>query len=211
MASYTVTNIKGKKTTEVQFEYLPELTDELDKLHTSKKELSETDIYKITLWKVDRYPFIKGITMQSINSLASFEKSDKEAEDETIKVLKELLDTPGIGLPMASTYLRFINPKVYQIIDVRAYRAAFDYKPQQSYAYVKNDTQTNVYIKYLKRLRVIADKGYHGVKVPFTDLDRFLYDFDKFVGNKINDNPQLSKKEIEKKLKEFIEKQKEQN
>ena len=214
MASYTVTGKNGQKTN-VDFKYLPKLTDELDKLHTSKKELSETDIYKITLWKVDRYPFIDDEKIKGINSLATITTFDKDAKTKTIDVLNTLLSTDGIGLPMASTYLRFINPKVYQIIDVRAYRAAFNYKPKRSYAYVNRAIQIDIYIKYIERLHAIADKGYHGVTVSFKDLDRFLYDFDKFVGNKINDNPQLSKKDIEKKLKEFIaeqiEKQKEQN
>lgn len=38
------------------------------------------------------------------------------------EILRKLLMTPGIRLPMASTILRFKNPNVYQIIDQRAYR-----------------------------------------------------------------------------------------
>lgn len=214
MANYTITSIKTGKQTEVQFEYLSKLTDELDELHTSKKKLSESDIYKMTLWKVDRYPFIDDEKIKGINSLATIKTFDEDAKTKTIDVLKALLNTNGIGLPMASTYLRFVNPKVYQIIDVRAFRAAYDYVLQdKGYVYVQHDTQIEVYLNYLDQLHKIANdkNGYHGYSVAFENLDRFLYDFDKFVGYKLSDNPQMTTKEIEKKLKDFIAKQKERN
>ena len=107
-----------------------------------------------------------------------------------------LLNTNGVGLPMASTYLRFLNPKVYQIIDVRAYRAAFYYEPEHSYVYVKKEHQITVYIEYLKQLQKIAKDGYLGAKVDFKDLDRFLYDVDKKSGYSLNETPIFDKDKL---------------
>lgn len=44
-----------------------------------------------------------------------------------------------------------------------------------------------IYIKYLQKLRDIAQTGYHGLKVKFDDLDRFLYDIDKDSGFEVKD------------------------
>lgn len=153
----------------------PALTAELDKYQG--KELKLEDINKITLWKIGRFPFITPGTLANLNSLKDEKTLDVE---KTTAVLTELLNTTGVGLPMASTYLRFINPDVYQIIDVRAFRAAFDYT-KYSNAYTNNTISRviNVYVEYLQKLREIAESGYHGFTTEFRNLDRFLYNFDK--------------------------------
>lgn len=194
----------------VEFNYLPDTTKKLDALQNH--DLSMENIFQITAWKIDRYPEMNDETLKELNELKSLATINN---GKTKNVLMKLLSTHGIGLPVASAYLRFINPKVYQIIDVRAFRAAYDYRLQEKgYVNVKHETQIEVYLKYLKKLRSIdenSETGYHGYRVAFENLDRFLYDFDKFIGYKLSDNPQLETTEIEKKLKEFIAKQKDQN
>lgn len=205
---YTISG--NGKTTIISFGYLSDITSQLDCLQHD--ELTMLDIFRITAWKIDRYPQIDENTLKKLNELRSLKKFNGE---KTKEVLDALLGTNGVGLPMASTYLRFVNPKVYQIIDVRAYRAAYDYRLQEKgYVNVKHETQIEVYLEYLEKLRSIdenSETGYHGYRVAFENLDRFLYDFDKFIGYKLSDNPQLETTEIEKKLKEFIAKQKDQN
>ena len=193
----------------VKFKYLPETTKQLDALHN--QNLTMENIFQITAWKIDRYPEISDNVLNQLNELKTLAEIDKNL---TERVLTELLSKHGIGLPVASAFLRFINPKVYQIIDVRAYRAAFDYNPERSYVNVKHETQIEVYLRYLERLRSIdetSENGYHGYRVAFENLDRFLYDFDKFNGYKLSDNPQPTEKEIEKKLECFFAEHRECN
>ena len=181
--TYEVTH--DKKPYNVPFNYLPDITMQLDNLRG--KDLTTEDIFQITAWKIDRYPKIQEDTLQSLNKLKSFKSLDKEC---TKDVLNILLSSHGIGLPVASAFLRFINPKVYQIIDVRAYRAAFDYIPQEkSYVFTKCETQIEVYLDYLEKLRSIDETGYHGYRVAFENLDRFLYDVDKASGYTLKESP----------------------
>ena len=154
---------------------------------------------------------------KKLNLLASINNLDEKTKAETKVVLRELLhentlDNTGVRISMASTYLRFLNPKVFQIMDRHAYRAAFNYVASpHDYSSLTHEKQIDIYFKYLTELHNIEETGYHGYRVAFENLDRFLYDFDKFIGYKLSDNPQLKTTEIEKKLKEFIEKQKDLN
>ena len=203
MASYTVTGKNGTK--EVPFEYLSELTDELDKLHTSKKELSETDIYKITLWKINRYPKIRNTTiLKDLNSLRKLNRFEEEA---TKSILSAMLPQNGIGLAMASTYLRFSNPKIYPIIDTRALRAAFDYEDVNVYENILSthcggnklyEKQIDLYIDYVNKLIEISKTDYHGLKIDFENLDRFLYDIDEGSGFLLSDKEPFDKEKLAK-------------
>ena len=120
MANYTIK--KEGKIFKKDFEY-SEVTDDLDNLQNEDFNIST--IRQITLWKLDRYVSLDKKVIKKINNLKSLTEFD---EKKTRNVLKDLLDCEGVGLPMASTYLRFRNPHVFQIIDARAYRAAFDYE-----------------------------------------------------------------------------------
>lgn len=212
MANYTITSIKNGKPTEVKFEYLPELTDELDELSTVHKELSEFDIYKITLWKINRYPKIKNTTiLKDLNSLRELNRFDEET---TKSILSAMLPINGIGLAMASTYLRFANPKIYPIVDTRALRAAFDYKDVNVYenilsthcgGYKLFEKQIDLYIDYVNKLIDISKTDYHGLKIDFENLDRFLYDIDEKSGFLLSDKEPFDKEKIDKWEKTIIE------
>lgn len=200
MAEYQIQTPEGKPITK-KFNYYPLVTDELDKLNTKGRNLTIEDLHQITLWKVNRFPFSDmnepTEILKELNSL----KGKEFNKEETCKVLEILLGKSGVGLPMASTYLRFINPDVYQIIDRRAYRAAFDYKKKYPYAERKVEELIEIYHQYLERLRDIAKNGYHGYRVAFRDLDRFLYDVDSNSAFKL-DEP-LEKTEVTE-LKDII-------
>jgi hypothetical protein len=147
----------------------PDLTRKLDDV--AHKEFDQSLINEIVLWKVNRYALLSPVTLTALNQLVSLkEGKHKEAESTLIALLRER----GVDLPTASTFLRFRNPKVFQIIDRRAYRALYgeDY-PLHGESSI--DKKVGTYFKYLDRLVVFAkDK-----RVDFEILDRVLYVFDK--------------------------------
>ena len=78
---------------------------------------------------------------------------------------------------MASTILRFRNPKVYQIIDQRVFRVLYkkQFKVSTSLSKAKVDEQVNLYIQYLSDLREACIQ----LNINFEDADRVLYNADK--------------------------------
>ncbi|MGY0646171.1 MAG: hypothetical protein ACW7DN_16505, partial [Paraglaciecola chathamensis] len=85
------------------------------------------------------------------------------------EVLEKLVLSQGIGFPMASSILKFINPDVFPIIDVRAYRALTGTKPYYgTYSYDK-------YIQYAEMLTNIAKE----IGRPLREIDEQLYCFDQ--------------------------------
>ena len=152
---------------------------------------------------MNRFPIINDDIIDKLNTLRSLNTID---EKKTRNVLKSLLNIKGVRLSMASTHLRFLNPNNYQIIDVRAYRAAFCYDEKQpDYTKACNDECIDIYLNYLKRLQEIAYIGYYGVAVEFKDLDRFLYEIDKEAKFKINDKVHRSKEDCEATLIRIID------
>jgi thermostable 8-oxoguanine DNA glycosylase len=89
-------------------------------------------------------------------------------------VVESLLTVHGIDLPMASTFLRFRNPKVFQIIDRHAYRALYG-KDYPLYVHSPTGRKLEIYFGYLDRLRSLCVKK--GLR--FEIADRVLCVFDK--------------------------------
>ena len=94
------------------FKYQLELTEDLDNLN-GDYSFTFNDLYKITLWKVSRFPIIKPKALDALNNLANYAALNA-AKDAARVALTELLECKGVRLAMASTYLRFRNPKVFQ-------------------------------------------------------------------------------------------------
>ena len=150
------------------YNYQDELTKELD---LYREDFDQNHINKIVLWKINRYAKLNEETIQLINSISPVEQSiDKE---KTKKVLSALLKISGIGIPMASTILRFRNPHVYQIIDQRAYRILMGEELKLSVT--KMDENIKIYLDYLEKLRAFC----FSVGKNFEEADRFLYEKDK--------------------------------
>jgi thermostable 8-oxoguanine DNA glycosylase len=143
------------------------LTIELDKL---SGDFDQTTINKIVLWKVSRYAEIDDDTFELLNSI---DKSDVSIDSDKIRqILERLLKRKGIGLPMASTILRFKNPNVFQIIDQHAYRII---NKEQLTIPTNIEKQIDLYLDYLRLLKkVCAKEG-----IPFSQSDRILYWADK--------------------------------
>jgi hypothetical protein len=104
-------------------------------------------------------------------------KKNLRIEDAEIEeIINELIGCPGVGMPMASTFLKFLRPDVFPIIDVRAYRALFGkkIKSSNSYSYI-------VYREYVGRIYEIRDR----TKLTLSVIDEHLYCFDKEYNGKI--------------------------
>ena len=129
-----------------------------------------------------RYTKLNNKTLTLLNSIKP--KGTVLDVELTREILLNMLDadTKGIRLPMASTILRFKNPKIYQIIDQRAYRYLYGKDFTISAASKKNiDSQIILYIEYLKELKKqSSQRGW-----DFSKLDRRLYQLDKKHNSKI--------------------------
>jgi len=157
-----------------KFEYNPEETAALHKKLNGASAITADDLRQVSLWKSDRTLNVSDQTLEKLAELSV--KMHVTIDDPIVKeVLEMLVDSQGIGLPMASSILKFINPKVFPIIDVRAYRALTGTKAHQRTYTIDN------YIAYTKQLTAIAAKWNR----PLRDIDEQLYCFDKKHNKKI--------------------------
>lgn len=152
-----------------EYRQQPLLTPRLDAL--TSKAFDQALVNEIVLWKVNRYAQLVPEALAGLNRLANTTHGmHRDAE----VVLRLLLDQPGVDLAMASTLMRFRNPRTFQIIDRRAYRALTGARyPLTS----KSGTREKVdlYFRYLDNPIALGKSK----RVPFKDLDRILYIFDK--------------------------------
>lgn len=152
-----------------EYTYQEKLTGKLDA--SWNRPIDQSLVNEILLWKVDRYSLLGENSLELLNSIDP--RSKVLSKSLTEEVLTQLLSTEGIGLPVASTILRFRNPNVYQIIDQRAYR--FIYGKELNLPTYKSEKaksgQIELYIAYLEKLKEVAE--YLGCE--FSILDRALY------------------------------------
>lgn len=155
------------KSEDFPFKYQENLTPKLDAI---TREFDQNIINEIVLWKVNRYAGLSKDSLTLINSIST--SSEVINEELTKDVLSSLIAEPGIQLPMASTILRFRNPKIYQIIDQRVYRILFGekYKQEKDVA-----NQIEKYLGYLKKIRKESTR----LGISFEKADRILYLLDK--------------------------------
>ena len=158
-----------------QFDFQGELTDILDGY--TQTDFDQQMINEIVLWKVNRY-----VTTKSENhwlALLNTFKDDKELDPDKLRHFLEMVlpnKTRGIRLAMASTFLRFRNPEIYQIIDERTFRVVMKGEGERPKlaSYSKIEDQIELYIKYLKKLKEFCEDK----NISFRDSDRILYQFD---------------------------------
>ena len=156
------------------FTYNDEETKALHEKLNGASSITIDDLRRISLWKLGRVMSVPDETLQKLVELSN--NKNVRIDDNSVKVVLEcLVESQGIGFPMASAILKFINPGVFPIIDVRAYRALTGKKPDSStYSY-------NKYIEYSKELAKIADS----TERPLREIDEQLYCFDKKQNGKI--------------------------
>lgn len=152
------------------YNYQTSLTSKLDELNA---DFNQETINEIVLWKLNRYAAIDNETLSLINQI---KKGDTEINPElTGSIFLRLLgrEQKGIRLAIASTILRFKNPKVYQIIDQRAYR--FLYGKELKYSDNDINEQICLYLDYLQKLKDVCREH----NIDFETADRVLYTMDK--------------------------------
>ncbi len=134
-------------------------------------------INQIALWKFDRVIDIAGETIEFLNSIARHIQSPEDVLRDTgvAELINELLNSKGVGLPLASTILKFYQPRAFPIIDQRAYRQIFGEK-------LPIKAGVKIYIKYVKKCVEIGKR----FKIPFEKVDEVLYQKDKNEGNVLN-------------------------
>lgn len=150
------------------FSYNSDETKELHKIFNNKSDMSINDLRRIYLWKLDRVVNISDETILKLNLIST--KTDLTIEDDLVKdLIKALVESNGVGYPMASAFLKFIRPDIFPIIDIRAYRALTGKKIcYSSYKF-------ELYVDYVKKLMDIAKK----YNRPLSEIDEQLYCFDK--------------------------------
>lgn len=187
---------------EIDYKYRVQETLELERIQS---DFNQDHLKRMYKWKVNGR-FIKDIflpkyILDELNSLKRFTSKDRGSKElkESLKRLFDLIKSDpsikGIKLPMLSTILRFRNPEVFQIIDIRALRAAFYYNPKPFLKGNRNwfprlqVLDYDIYEMYLEQLYKIDEEGYFGIKLnKFSDWDRFLYILDKKY-YKLNEKP----------------------
>jgi thermostable 8-oxoguanine DNA glycosylase len=158
-----------------RYEYQPFLTGHLDNLDGI--QIDQSLLNEIVLWKVNRYVALSQELFDHLNSLTTLTNGQHRQGK---NVLELLLKVRGADLPMASTFLRFRNPEVFQIIDRHAYRAVYDQK-YSLYQASPTKRKISVYFDYIDRLiELCAERN-----VEFQTIDRLLYEFDKRTNGKL--------------------------
>ena len=158
-----------------QYDYQPTLTGKLDNMDSL--DLTQQSINEIVLWKVDRYVEASSELLSELNTLRTLPAGEHR---QCVKILPSLLNTRGVDLPMASTLLRFRNPRVFQIIDRHAYRAIYGVN-YPLYAASPANRKIDVYFDYLDKLiELCSHRG-----LSFQSIDRLLYIFDKNENGKL--------------------------
>jgi len=157
------------------YNYQPNLTKKIDNLNDVS--FTQSLINEIVLWKVDRYVSLNNEIMRSLDNLKSLTPGKHR---QVQPVLETLLNVHGVDLPMASTFFRFRNPKVFQIIDKHAYRAVYD-KKYPLYTSSSTSQKVSTYFGYLDKLIELCQVR----NLEFQSADRLLYIFDKQINGKM--------------------------
>lgn len=131
------------------YKYQPMLTKKSDNL--ADETLTPELLNEIVLWKVKRYVELEPGQLRKIDALRELKPGEHRQAQ---RVLEELLGAHGVDLAMASTFLRFRNSAVFQIIDRHAYRAVYGTKfPLFTASPTKKKIE--VYFRYLDDLRLL--------------------------------------------------------
>ncbi|OPY38190.1 MAG: N-glycosylase/DNA lyase [Methanoregula sp. PtaU1.Bin051] len=158
-----------------KYNHQPNLTKKLDNLPDIS--FTQSLIDEIVLWKIDRYVSLDNEILLSLDNLKSFTQGRHQQAQ---PVLETLLKVHGVDLPMASTFLRFRNPRVFQIIDKHAYRAVYD-KKYPLHSKSPPSEKISTYFDYLDKLIKLCRER----NLEFQNIDRLLYMFDKRTNGKL--------------------------
>ncbi len=179
-------------------------TEKFENDFKKKSALTETDVLKIMLWKLSRFPNyadepIDDNIVSIFNQLKTIKSITKENEDFCKDKIKTLLEVKGFQLPMVSTILFFINPEVFQIIDKRTNRIVMG-GDERAYSFDFNNNSVDYYFEYLEKLREISRHDFNKAGKIFYQLDK---EYSKERGYKLKDKPNPG--EIKKIIQQYLE------
>ena len=150
-----------------KFDYNRSETAALWKSMRANDSIKLSDLHRIALWKLGRVLQVPEALLQRLRQIATA-KSLRIDSQESKEVLEALVRCKGVGFPMASSFLKFLRPDVFPIIDVRAYRALFGQRlSSKSYS-------LDLYLGYAKEIRTIAART--GLKLHEVDEQLYLFD-----------------------------------
>jgi hypothetical protein len=157
-----------------QFVYNNEETNELNRLLNNNTSVTIDHLRRVSLWKLDRVLDVQEELIERLRDMVS--RKNLSIDDTDFEILiNDLICCSGIGMPMASSILKFLRPDIFPIIDVRAYRALYGKKISYS------TYNVSIYKQYVKRVYEIRDI----LNIPLSDVDQQLYCFDKVNNGKI--------------------------
>ena len=162
-----------------RYDYQPNLTPKLDQLGDTP--FGQHLINEIVLWKVDRYVSLGDDLVVDVDGVRNLKTGEHRRAE---SILRLLLRTRGVDLPMASTILRFRNPHAFQIIDRHAYRAVYG-RRYGLYQTTPIERKLQVYFDYLDELQKLCKSR----RVAFETIDRLLYIFDKEKNGPLSTSP----------------------
>lgn len=161
-----------------------ELLDENSSLEAVKPLINE-----IVLWKLNRMVEVDDesikclLKIRGITDIEIFLNS-KDLRDELKYIMKKLMDSGGIRIAMASTILHFFNPKIYPIIDKRAYFALNNKLMPQKINNI--NTGPDEYLLYIEKCyKWFQLKSKKEKDLKFEDIDKVLYQHDKDSGRRL--------------------------
>jgi hypothetical protein len=158
----------------------------IDKCNGDNANELKDIVNEIVLWKVNRMVSINDKTLQGLYELRKIKTvSEAICSNDARAILRSLICSKGVRLAMASTFMNFFNPDIFPIFDQRAYRVIYE-KDYIEKAYSKNniDEHVNIYFDYLQKC-FLYHKEVLEERIPFSKIDKFLYQLDKEMKNKI--------------------------
>jgi hypothetical protein len=161
-----------------EFKYNLKEKEKLNEIANRNGNVDIEILRRIALWKLDRVLEVSCATLERLQSLATDDHLRANSEA-TQSLIMELLDCAGVGLPMASTILKFLRPDIFPIIDVRAYRALYGKKVY--FSQLSDDRKIELYLQYVSDVGAISQK----LNRPLKDIDEQLYEFDRIHNEKI--------------------------
>lgn len=157
-----------KHSLDFPFDYNVEETAALRKIFAAEAPIRSEDLHRAALWKLNRIIEIPDEVLQALEAVRKKE-SLHHRDDDAVHLLESLVACQGVGYPMASTFLKFVHPDVFPIIDVRAYRALYGQRLQS------HQHNTERYLTYVDRCCEISAMS----SKPLSEIDEQLYLFDK--------------------------------
>lgn len=199
------------KDLDFKFGYLPEETKRLRNLFDNKQLALDLDLLRrAKAWKLDRTlevpenlitrlealrkmknvrigdPHVKTLILDLISRKKNRDKPDKTRKVKKSKKSNTLV-TKGIGYPVASAFLKFINREVFPIIDVRAYRAL------SGKTLDENSYDFDLYEDYVGMIKAIH-KNPKYADLDFWEIDEQLYCYDREEQKRVRKQEKARKK-----------------